>query len=87
MADLKAAAAAVGLDTAAFDACLDSGKMAENVKQNAEAGQEAGVSGTPAFFINGRPLDGAQPFEAFKQVIDAELGVTPAAAPAKPAQG
>nr|MCU0254372.1 DsbA family protein [Acidobacteriota bacterium] len=87
VADLKAAAAAVGLDTAAFDACLDSGKMAENVKLNTEAGQEAGVSGTPAFFINGRPLDGAQPFEAFKQVIDAELGVTPAAAPAKPAQG
>jgi protein-disulfide isomerase len=31
------------------------------------------VSGTPAFFINGRPLDGAQPFSAFKQIIDEEL--------------
>jgi protein-disulfide isomerase len=31
------------------------------------------VSGTPAFFINGRALTGAQPFEAFKQLIDEEL--------------
>jgi len=88
VADLKAAAVAVGLDAAAFDACLDGGKMAEVVQKNADAGKEAGVSGTPAFFINGRPLDGAQPFDAFKQIIDAELGVVPsAAAPPKPAQG
>jgi protein-disulfide isomerase len=38
-----------------------------------EAGEAAGVSGTPAFFINGRVLSGAQPFEAFKRVIDEEL--------------
>ncbi len=88
VADLKAAAVAVGLDAAAFDACLDGGKMAEAVTKNTEAGREAGVSGTPAFFINGLPLVGAQPFEAFKPIIDAELGVTPAPAqPAKPAQG
>ncbi|MCU0223253.1 MAG: thioredoxin domain-containing protein [Acidobacteria bacterium] len=88
VADLKAAALAVGLDAAAFDACLDGGKMAEAVTKNTEAGREAGVSGTPAFFINGLPLDGAQPFEAFKPIIDAELGVTPAPAqPAQPAQG
>jgi protein-disulfide isomerase len=37
------------------------------------AGDEAGVSGTPAFFINGRVLTGAQPFDAFKRVIDDEL--------------
>jgi len=86
VADLKAAAVAVGLDAAAFDACLDGGTMAETVRKNADAGKEAGVSGTPAFFINGQQLDGAQPFEAFKQIIDAELGVTPAAPPA-PAQG
>jgi protein-disulfide isomerase len=41
----------------------------------------AGVNGTPAFFINGRSLSGAQPFEKFKEIIDEEL----AAAPAKPA--
>ena len=43
-----------------------------------EAGQGYGVSGTPAFFVNGRPLVGAQPFEAFQQVIDDELQRAPA---------
>ena len=38
-----------------------------------QAGEEAGVNGTPAFFINGRMLSGAQPFEAFKRIIDEEL--------------
>ena len=36
-------------------------------------GQEAGVDGTPAFFINGRLLSGAQPFDQFKKLIDEEL--------------
>ena len=35
--------------------------------------QNVGVNGTPAFFVNGRMLSGAQPVEAFKSVIDAEL--------------
>ena len=38
-----------------------------------EDGSKVGVSGTPAFFINGRMLSGAQPFEKFKEVIDEEL--------------
>ena len=38
-----------------------------------KAGQDAGVTGTPAFFINGRELTGAQPFEAFTRIIDEEL--------------
>ena len=38
-----------------------------------EEGARNGVSGTPAFFINGRMVVGAQPFEAFAQVIDDEL--------------
>ena len=40
-----------------------------------KAGDEAGVNGTPAFFINGRLVSGAQPFEAFKEVIDEELAL------------
>jgi protein-disulfide isomerase len=72
--DLKAAAREVaGLDAAKFDQCLDSGAKAKEVEKNKEAGDEAGVSGTPAFFINGRLLSGAQPFEAFKAIIDEEL--------------
>jgi protein-disulfide isomerase len=43
------------------------------VERDLQAGQAYGVSGTPAFFVNGRPLVGAQPFEAFAQVIDDEL--------------
>ncbi len=70
---LKKAAAAIGLDTARFDECLDSGRDAEVVQQDLGAGADWGVSGTPAFFVNGRPLVGAQPFEAFQQVIDDEL--------------
>jgi protein-disulfide isomerase len=40
-----------------------------------KAGEEAGVNGTPAFFINGRMISGAQPFEAFKKIIDEELAL------------
>jgi protein-disulfide isomerase len=71
--DLKATAKSLGLDSEAFDRCLDSGKYADRVERDVEAGARSGVSGTPAFFINGRPLVGAQPFEAFLGVIDDEL--------------
>ena len=71
--DLKAHAQAIGLDGAAFATCLDSGRHAGLVERDLAAGQAYGVSGTPAFFVNGRPLIGAQPFEAFQQVIDDEL--------------
>jgi protein-disulfide isomerase len=62
------------LDTNEFNECLDSGKYEQEVKKDFEDGRAYGVSGTPAFFINGKLLSGAQPFAAFKQVIDAELG-------------
>jgi protein-disulfide isomerase len=71
--DLKAHARQIGLDGAKFDQCLDSGVKATLVAENLKAGNEAGVSGTPAFFINGRLLSGAQPLSAFKQAVDAEL--------------
>jgi protein-disulfide isomerase len=71
--ELKAHAQALGLDAPAFAACLDSGRHEGLVERDLQAGQAYGVSGTPAFFVNGRPLIGAQPFEAFQQVIDDEL--------------
>jgi len=43
------------------------------VKEDLADGQSAGVSGTPTFFINGQQLVGAQPFEAFQQIIEQEL--------------
>jgi protein-disulfide isomerase len=66
-------AKALGLEVIAFQACMDSRKHQEKVERNYAAGVKAGVSGTPAFFINGRLLSGAQPLEAFKAVIDEEL--------------
>jgi len=77
--DLKEHAAALGLDAAAFAQCLDSSRHTADVQRDVEAGTGYGVSGTPSFFINGRPLVGAQPFEGFAQVIDDELERVPPA--------
>jgi protein-disulfide isomerase len=66
-------AKALGLEVSTFQTCLDGRKYQEKVERNYAAGVKAGVSGTPAFFINGRLLSGAQPLEAFKAVIDEEL--------------
>jgi len=71
---LKGYAKALALDSSKFDKCLDSGEKKNLVEASLKAGEDAGVSGTPAFFINGRPLFGAVPVERFKEVIDAELG-------------
>ena len=71
--DFKQYAAQLGLDTAQFNACVDSHKYGAEIENDIHAGDEAGVSGTPAFYINGRMLSGAQPFEAFKSIIDEEL--------------
>ena len=73
VADLKAHAREAGVDGAKFDQCLDSGEKAKVVEMHKKAGDDAGVSGTPAFFVNGRLLSGAQPLEAFKTIIDEEL--------------
>ena len=72
-ADLKQHAVTAGLDAAKFNACVDAHKFKAEVDKDVAEGNQAGVTGTPAFFINGRALEGAQPFEAFKRVIDEEL--------------
>jgi protein-disulfide isomerase len=72
-ADLKQHAAELGFDETAFNACVDSRKYQKDVDADMAAGSAAGVSGTPAFFINGRPLYGAMPIESFKEIIDEEL--------------
>jgi len=72
--DLKRKAGRLGLDQAAFDACLDTGKFAERVADDLSAGQRLGIDGTPAVFVNGRPLvGGAVPFEMLAELIDDEL--------------
>jgi protein-disulfide isomerase len=74
---LKKLAGEVGIDKKKFDECVAAEKFKDAVEKDIEAGQEAGVNGTPAFFINGRMLDGAQPFDKFKEVIDEELASAP----------
>jgi protein-disulfide isomerase len=72
-ADLKATAKTLGLNTTEFDACLDSAKYSTQIKADIATGEKAGVDGTPAFFIDGRPLTGAQEPPKFEELIDNEL--------------
>lgn len=71
--DLKRWANELGLNVSEFNQCLDSGKYTQEVRDDFSDGSAAGVSGTPSFFVNGRLIVGSQPFESFKQIIDAEL--------------
>jgi protein-disulfide isomerase len=71
--DLKKHAADLGLDAAAFGACLDSSKHGERVRDGVAQGTRLGVNSTPTIYINGRMLSGAQPYETFASVIDEEL--------------
>lgn len=70
---LEGFAQTLGLDAAQFKTCLESDKYADKVKTDLTEGQTAGVNGTPATFINGQLVSGAQPYENFKTLIDAEL--------------
>lgn len=72
-AGLDAIAAKTALDPAAFKDCVDERQTQAQVERDLKAGEAAGVTGTPAFFINGIPLRGALPIEEFQKVIDAEL--------------
>ncbi|HMB52777.1 MAG TPA: thioredoxin domain-containing protein [Thermoanaerobaculia bacterium] len=71
--NLKAQAAEIGLDAEQFNECLDSDKYADKVAEDMQDGIAAGVSGTPAMFINGVMVSGAVPYEQVAEVIDAEL--------------
>lgn len=71
--DLIAYAKQISLDDKKFTGLLDSSKYRNEVQKDFADGQSAGVQGTPTFFVNGRILVGAQPFEAFKQIIEEEL--------------
>jgi protein-disulfide isomerase len=70
---LKAMAGELGLDQQKFDDCLAKSQFKADIDKDIADGSAVGVTGTPAFFINGRMLSGAQPFEKFKEVIDQEL--------------
>jgi protein-disulfide isomerase len=74
---LSALAGKSGLDVAQFESCVASGKAAPVVQAQANEGARHGVNGTPGFFINGRPLSGAVPYETFVRLIDEELAARP----------
>ena len=67
-------ASEIGLDVAKFKEDMKDKALEEKVKKMQTQGSTLGARGTPAFFINGRFLSGARPFEAFEAVIDEELG-------------
>ena len=71
--NLKQMAADLGLDSKRFDQCFENGKFRAAVEDDLREASELGVNATPSFFINGRFLSGAQPFGAFKTIIDEEL--------------
>ncbi len=66
---LKSYAKQIGLNSEKFDRCLETGETAGTVQADKSTCASAGVSGTPTFFINGRMLVGAQPYEQFKDAI------------------
>jgi protein-disulfide isomerase len=63
----------LGLDVAQFEAAVKSEKFKAQVEADAREAEALGNTGTPAFFVNGRFLSGAKPFEAFAAVINEEL--------------
>src|SRR5439155_1409857 len=71
--ELKEYAKNVRLDAAKFDQCLKDKPFKAAIDKDVADGEKVGVNGTPAFFINGRMLSGALPFDKFKEVIDEEL--------------
>jgi protein-disulfide isomerase len=83
--ELKQYAAELKLDGDAFSSCLDSGKTAASWQSGKQAAERYGVSGTPAFFVNGRYFTGARAFETFAEIIDDELARAARARAAKAA--
>jgi protein-disulfide isomerase/Skp family chaperone for outer membrane proteins len=63
----------IGLDATSFDACLKDESVGKIVDADMEAASKIGVNSTPTFFVNGRKVAGALPFEQFKAMIDEEL--------------
>jgi protein-disulfide isomerase len=70
---LEQAAQAAGLDMTAFRKALDENRHEARIKRDQALVNGVGANGTPSFFINGRKIAGAVPFEVFKAMVDEEL--------------
>ena len=85
--DLTKYARELGLNMKRFEEDLVSPKTKAVVDADVAEGKSLGVTGTPGFFVNGRYLSGAKPFDEFATVINAELAKRNIPAPAAPAAG
>ena len=71
--NMKKLAKEMGLNEAKFATDMASQGCKDHIAKSASQMQQVGVDGTPAFYVNGRPISGAQPFQNFKTIIDEEI--------------
>mgnify|MGYP003683691671 FL=1 len=71
--DLTKYAKNIGLNMKKYDKCISSGVKMSDIEENYRSGEQLGVTGTPAFFVNGRRLSGALPYGEFKKIFKEEL--------------
>ncbi len=74
-ATLSRYAKEIGLDMTAFEECRVSGKHKPGIQTSLAEANRLGLTGTPSFFVNGRPLVGVQPMDTFVRVIEEELSL------------
>jgi protein-disulfide isomerase len=67
----------LGLQQKEFQSCLQAGRFREQIAQDFQDGLKLGITSTPTFFINGRPLVGAHPVANFQALIDTLLAQQP----------
>lgn len=70
---MKSLAGQFGLNQSQFNSCLDSEKYLSEIEKDYEDGVKFGVAGTPAAFVNGQLIEGAQPYAVFKDLIEKAL--------------
>jgi protein-disulfide isomerase len=75
--ELKETAQRLGIDGDKFSACMTDAETAASVATDVDAAAELGISGTPSFFVNGRPMEGVVPEADFEAVISEELTRSP----------
>lgn len=73
VSDLRDHAAKMGLKFDQFSSCLENKKHKASIDRDVKLGNDLGVSGTPTFYLNGRVINGAQPYAIFKAAIEEEL--------------
>lgn len=84
-ADVELIAQGLGIDMIRFRTELDSGVWRKQIATDVSDAEQLGITGTPTFFVNGRPVHGSQPLKVFAEVVDQELARANAARRTRPA--